>query len=317
MSYPIQVYISYASADKRLKDQLRVYLKAIERQGIIGVWDDQQIEAADDWHATIHQRIDIASIVIILVTPDYLASDWLYREELPHILRRKDEGRTKVIPVILKKCDWHYAFGSIQALPQNGKPISDWKVRGDAYIEVADGVKRSAYQFEQFELFLPASDTSTAETEPITMPTPTGKTLLIHGHAKQDRLELTAFLQNSLGLPKPIVMGEEMTPGMALPVKFDTLASEVEFAIALLTPDDEGKAVSEPATRPRARQNTLIEFGWFWGRLGLSRLLILVKSKVEIPTDLQGLEYHQYTTSPDECSEKIRAFYKSHNVAVS
>lgn len=301
-----------------MKDQLRVYLKALERQGIIHVWDDQQIGTGEDWRAALEERIHRASIVVILVTPDYLASDWCYGVEIPLILQLRETNGIKVIPVILKKCDWHYAFGSIQILPHNGKPILDWKTRGDAYMEVADGVKKAAFQFERAPTtpaLSNATDVDTGETQ--RMPQPTGKTLIIHGHAEQNRLELVDFLQNTLGLPQPIVMAEQMTPGLALPVKFDKLAGEVEFAIALLTPDDEGKAISAPTYHPRARQNTLVEFGWFWGRLGLTRVLILVKNKVEIPTDLQGLEYHTFLNSPVECSEKIRAFYKAHEISVA
>jgi predicted nucleotide-binding protein len=238
--------------------------------------------------------------------------------EVPIILRRRQTDGIKVIPVIMKKCDWHYAFGLIEVLPHNRKPISDWKIRGDAYMEVSDGVKQAAFQFEQAPEFSAppkATNVNTGGTQPV--PQPTGKTLIIHGHAGQNRLELVDFLQNKLGLPRPTVIGDEMTLGLALPVKFDKLASTVEFAIALLTPDDEGKAISDHAYHPRARQNTLVEIGWFWGKLGLTRVLILVKDKVEIPSDLQGLEYHSFSTSPVECSEKIRAFYKAHNLSVA
>lgn len=137
--------------------------------------------------------------------------------------------------------------------------------------------------------------------------------LLIHGHDELNLLLLQNLLRRDLGLPEPIIMGQEIIPGATLPEKFEELASRAGLAIALLTPDDEGKAITEAQHRTRARQNTLIEIGWFWGRLGRSRILILVKSHVDIPSDLQGVEYHQFNSRVTEVSDKITAFVKLHS----
>jgi predicted nucleotide-binding protein len=144
-----------------------------------------------------------------------------------------------------------------------------------------------------------------------------GITLIIHGHEETNLHQLRDFLQNSLGLPKPIVMSYELIPGLSLPEKFEILATNVEFAIALLTPDDMGKARSENSNTPRVRQNVLVEIGWFWGRLGRDHILLLIKDKVDIPSDLQGIEYYGFTSTPTECSEKIRSFYRAHRVSIT
>jgi predicted nucleotide-binding protein len=130
--------------------------------------------------------------------------------------------------------------------------------------------------------------------------------LLIHGHA-QDRTELRAWLEN-MALVNPIVMAQEFTAGQTLPEKFEILADDADAAIALATPDDVGSNVGANVHRARARQNVWVEVGWFWGRLGRNRVLLLVRGNVEIPSDLDGIEYHIYKKSPLEREVEIRAF---------
>jgi len=203
-------------------------------------------------------------------------------------------------------------------LPTNAKPITEWRKRADAFMDIVQGIQKAVYEVETYPVdgrgqTIEQMSSAKGETT-VSAINLQGKTLIIHGHAEQNRYELRDFLQNRLGLPVPIIMADEMAVGMALPQKFEHLASQVEFAIALLTPDDEGKALSEQTYHPRSRQNVLIEVGWFWGRLGLGRVLLLVKDQVEMPTDLQGLEYYRFSKTPVECSEKIRDFYKVHGV---
>ena len=133
------------------------------------------------------------------------------------------------------------------------------------------------------------------------------KVLLIHGHAK-DRLELKDWLECQK-LADPVVMGTEFTAGQTLPEKFEDLASEADAAIALATPDDLGSTVSRTdVTRERARQNVWVEVGWFWGRLGRRRVLLLVRGDVEVPSDLDGIEFKTYKQSVLELAPIIQSF---------
>jgi hypothetical protein len=133
------------------------------------------------------------------------------------------------------------------------------------------------------------------------------RVLLIHGHA-EDRIELQGWLQLQK-LADPIVMAQEFTAGQTLPEKFEQLADEADAAIALATPDDVGATVSRSgASRERARQNVWVEVGWFWGRLGRSRVLLLVRGDVEIPSDLDGIEYHSYERSVLDLVPHIQNF---------
>jgi Predicted nucleotide-binding protein containing TIR-like domain len=135
--------------------------------------------------------------------------------------------------------------------------------------------------------------------------------LIIHGRG-DDRLLLKNHLQNVLHLPEPRIMAEQFKSGAVLPEKFEQIADACDGAIALATADDLGALASEvgPSTdwERRARQNVWLEVGWFWGRLGRRRLLLLCRKDVKPPSDLEGAEYFTYTSDPAEKSEELRKF---------
>jgi predicted nucleotide-binding protein len=113
-------------------------------------------------------------------------------------------------------------------------------------------------------------------------------------------------------------MKDQFVSGATLPEKFEQLAGTALLAIALLTPDDLGRAVAEylPATpvqqSSRARQNAWLEIGWFWGRLGRDHVMLLVKGDIEIPSDLRGLDYNNYRENVAELADRLRQFYETH-----
>jgi len=142
------------------------------------------------------------------------------------------------------------------------------------------------------------------------------RVLIIHGRSN-DREKLQIFLQNTLELPAPVIMADQFVPGAVLPEKFETLANECDCAIALATPDDVGGLASKdqgaaPQLELRARQNIWLEVGWFWGRLGRQRILLLCQDhdgrELEIPSDLNGLDHRRYAANPIERAEVIRMF---------
>jgi hypothetical protein len=135
------------------------------------------------------------------------------------------------------------------------------------------------------------------------------KVLIIHGRSL-DWLKIKDWLLEKARVRDVIVMQLEFGDGKTLPEKFENLASRVDKAIAIASPDDLGGLMGSPAPdlQPRARQNVWLEVGWFWGRLGRDRVLILTKGDIEFPSDLTGLEVYSYRDDPEERSEKLRAF---------
>lgn len=134
--------------------------------------------------------------------------------------------------------------------------------------------------------------------------------LIIHGHDNLARLELENFLYAKLPQVAPRLMVDETAASLSMPEKFEVVTTDVIGAIALLTPDDLAMAAisNVDASRPRARQNVVLEIGWIWAKLGRKRCLLLVRGDIEIPSDLLGVDIFRFRETPKECSEVVRAF---------
>lgn len=140
--------------------------------------------------------------------------------------------------------------------------------------------------------------------------------MIVHGRSS-DRVMVEDILR-AHEVTEPVVLQERFKPGQTIPEKFEREALQVDGALVLFTPDDEAAALlgstGEPIStnelrrRVRARQNVSLEYGWFWGRLGRERVLLLMKGELELPSDLAGLLYESYIISPQECQAAIVDF---------
>jgi predicted nucleotide-binding protein len=117
------------------------------------------------------------------------------------------------------------------------------------------------------------------------------KVFVVHGHDNEAK-ETTARFLEKLAL-QPVILHEQPSSGRTIIEKFETYSNDITFAVVLLTPDDLGAAASTSSTgmRPRARQNVIMELGYFIGRLGRVRVCALHKGGVELPSDYQGILY--------------------------
>ncbi len=141
---PIEVFFSYAREDEHLKDKLANQLAVLQRLGIITNWDDQMISAGTEWETEIERRLNSAQIILLLVSADFLASDFCYGREMTRALERHNRGEARVIPVILRSCLWAEApFGKLQALPKNAKPVTKWDDMDEAFENVAAGIEKA------------------------------------------------------------------------------------------------------------------------------------------------------------------------------
>lgn len=147
MHMTTKIFCCYARKDELLLNQLKAHLRPLQRQGLIEVWDDQCIEAGAAWEAEITKHLDEAPIILLLVSPDFLNSDYCYGVEMQRAIQRHAYGEATVIPVILRPCLWQGTpFGKIQALPKNALPVRSWDDVDDAFLDVASGVQRVVEQ---------------------------------------------------------------------------------------------------------------------------------------------------------------------------
>jgi hypothetical protein len=142
LSAAIEILVSYSHRDEKLRKVLETHLSLLRRQGYIRVWHDRKIGAGTEWTKQISAHLESADLILLLVSPDFLASDYCYDIELRRALARHEAGTARVIPIILRPVDWHEApFGKLQALPKDGKPISTWPNRDEAFKSVVEGVR--------------------------------------------------------------------------------------------------------------------------------------------------------------------------------
>jgi hypothetical protein len=139
------LFFSYSHKDEALRDQLEVQLTMLKRQQVISVWHDRRLLAGDDIDKGISTELEAADIILLLVSPDFLASEYCYSTEMGRALERHNEGSARVIPVILRPCEWLEAlFGKLLATPTDGKPVTKWADKDDAFLDVAKAIRNAA-----------------------------------------------------------------------------------------------------------------------------------------------------------------------------
>jgi len=143
-SIPIEVFFSYAHEDEELKDRLADQLAVLQRLGVIREWHDRMIVAGTEWRQEIERRLNSAQIILLLISADFLASDFCYGEEMTRAIERHNSGEARTIPIILRACLWHNApFGKLQALPKNAKPVTSWSNLDEAFENIAQGIEKA------------------------------------------------------------------------------------------------------------------------------------------------------------------------------
>ncbi|MGK7885009.1 MAG: toll/interleukin-1 receptor domain-containing protein [Crocosphaera sp.] len=146
----IEVFFSYSHKDESLRDKLANHLKLLERQGVISAWYDRDITAGTEWKGQIDEHLESAQVILLLISADFLASDYCYDIELKRAMERHELGEARVIPIILRDVDWKGAtFGKLQALPKNAKPITSWDNEDEAFTNVAKGIRKAVDQLKK------------------------------------------------------------------------------------------------------------------------------------------------------------------------
>jgi uncharacterized protein YjbI with pentapeptide repeats len=144
-----EIFFSYAHEDEALRNELAKHLKLLERHEVIKTWHDRQITAGDEWKNEIDTHLETADIILLLISADFLASDYCYDIELKRALERHKNREARVIPIILRSVDWHNAsFGKLTALPTDGRPITDWPNQDQAFTDVVKGIRNAIEQIK-------------------------------------------------------------------------------------------------------------------------------------------------------------------------
>ena len=138
MSNLLKVFITYSHNNTDAKDKLIECLAVMKQEGMINTWHDNEILSGDEWYKDISDNLADSDILLYLVSSSSLASNNCNKE-----LGDALGSEIRVIPVILESCDWqNHQLSNIQALPDRGKPINEWKPEGRAWQNVVDGLRK-------------------------------------------------------------------------------------------------------------------------------------------------------------------------------
>ena len=136
------LFFSYTHKDEALRDELETHLALMKRQKLIDGWHDRRILAGDEVDDSIKKELEDADIILLLVSSDFIASNYCYSKEMTRAMERHEAKEARVIPVILRSCDWHSApFGKLLAAPKDGRAITTWPDRDVAFTDVAKQVR--------------------------------------------------------------------------------------------------------------------------------------------------------------------------------
>jgi hypothetical protein len=120
-----KVFVSYSHDDRVWLDRLSQHLAVLEHRGLVDVWSDAEAEAGADWKNQIDRALSAAKVAVLLVSPAFLASKFIWTDEMPLILAHSRQGMD-VLPLIVRPCAWHLEedLAKLQARPTDGRPLS-------------------------------------------------------------------------------------------------------------------------------------------------------------------------------------------------
>ena len=137
----IKLFYCYAHEDKALHDELQVNLAGLRRQYQLTNWYDREILPGEKWEETIDKHLSTADVILLLISPHFVDSDYCYGKEMQRALERHNAGTCCVIPILLRPTYWEdNPLGTIQMLPSEARPITSWPDRYEAFHDVARGI---------------------------------------------------------------------------------------------------------------------------------------------------------------------------------
>ena len=144
MKNAISLFYSYSHQDEAYRNKLETYLSTLRREQVIAEWHDRKIIPGQQWADQIDQHLETADIILLLISPDFIASDYCYEIEMNRALERQSKGLAEVVAIIIRPSDWqHSPFAHLQALPKDGKPVTTWGNEDEAYLDIALGIRKT------------------------------------------------------------------------------------------------------------------------------------------------------------------------------
>lgn len=149
---PLEIFFSYSHVDESLRQALEKHLKSLIFENLITTWHDRDISAGQEWAQQIDQHLDNAHIILLLISADFISSDYCYSIEVKRAMERHYKGEACVIPIILRPTSWQeMPFGKLQCLPSNSNPITIWSNQDEAWVDVINGIRAAVKSFKTLQ----------------------------------------------------------------------------------------------------------------------------------------------------------------------
>ncbi len=178
----LEIFCCYAHEDRPHLNTLRKTLRPLERQGLIDVWTDTDISPGVNYEEEINRHLDTAHIVLLLVSPDFIDSDYCYGKEMQRAMERHECGEVCVIPIILRPALWEMTpFSKLQALPTDAKPALGlgWYNQDEAFLDIAKGILKVVVKL--------ATKSATAANEEANKPAHSTETVIKSASVSNER----------------------------------------------------------------------------------------------------------------------------------
>jgi tetratricopeptide (TPR) repeat protein len=139
----VDLFFSYAHEDEHHRERLEKHLTTLRNEGLVSDWHDRMIEPGEDWDTVIRARLERADVILLLLSADFISSDYCSTVEMRESLARHRANEARVIPVVVDACDWPAELARLKALPLDGTPITSWSNPEEAYLDVARGIRQA------------------------------------------------------------------------------------------------------------------------------------------------------------------------------
>src|SRR5260370_4426379 len=140
----IDIFYCYAREDRMLRDKLEIHLGTLKQLGKITSWYDRNISAGEEWEREIDDHLNKAHIILLLISPYFMHSDYSYGKEMKRAMERHAAQNARVIPIILRPVDWEDTpFSQLQVLPTNGRAVTSWRNQDEAFLDIVKGIRKA------------------------------------------------------------------------------------------------------------------------------------------------------------------------------
>lgn len=286
---PPTIFISYSHRDAAWVEKLRTFLTPLIRSSELNIWSTDQIPTGTDWKAGILNTLKEANLAILLLSPDFLASDFIVNEELPALLSHYQEGDLVVLPILVSACAWQYVswLAGLQFLNDPSKPLDTLSGVGQdrAYLSIATRIAELAGALNQREVKESARASTPVDTgespdsnEPPGIDAP--EFFISHAKADGDFAELLQLRLERRGY-KAWIDFQRLDPGVDWRESIDDAVAKSAAVIVVLSPES------------RESEYVTYEWAYAWGR-GV-RIIPLMLRTTPIHPRLETLQFLDFS----------------------